>query len=69
MINLRKNKKVINKVVWVWSAYFNNSEFTDTPIELQNYFNQGYIIKDFSTTTYNQSTKPAYMFILEKTLD
>lgn len=71
MINIKnnKNKKVINKVVWVWSVFFRNNDFTDTPPELQKYFNQGYTIKDFSVTTYNTGTKPVYMFILEKTLD
>ncbi len=70
MINLKNKKyKTINKVVWIWSTFFSTGKFDDTPSELQQYFDKGYTVKDFNATTYNNGTPPAYMFILEKTID
>lgn len=53
MINL-KHKKIINKVVWVWTTWFKNDLFDDTPEQLQYYFNQEYTIKDYSSTIYKE---------------
>lgn len=71
MINLKNKKhKTINKVVWVWTAYFHNGVCDhETPKELTTYLNDGYTIKDFSTITYRENTGPCCMFILEKTID
>ena len=68
MINL-KHKKVINKVVWIWSSFFNQGLFDDTPEELLYYLDRGYTVKDYSATTYKEGSCPGYMFILEKTID
>ena len=60
-----------NAVVWVWSEFFPSGTCDETPLKLQEYFDNGYVVKDVHTTTYRQNKEtcapaPVYLFVLEK---
>lgn len=60
-----------NAVVWVWSELFPTGTCDETPSKLQEYFDNGYVVKDVHTTTYRQNKEtgapaPVYLFVLEK---
>ena len=60
-----------NAVVWVWSEFFPSGTCDETPLKLQEYFDNGYVVKNVHTTTYRQNEEkcapaPVYLFVLEK---
>ena len=62
-----------NAVVWVWSEFFPPGTCDEAPSKLQEYFDNGYVVKDVHTTTYRHNKEkgdgapaPVYLFILEK---